>query len=412
MARRVEEMGIQEYQDHTLAINDQPDQRFTDDEMLDDWKRRAGGSTAKLYVGPQETRRAQIKSIRAQYNNGRVRDHGKRDSSGRKIGRPDTLSLPYDQSRQPYAYDADWLARSLDCRSPTVVGLPVDLPIGLPSTRGAVVVGSAHSQPRQEPSVKEYALALGGGSPGESAPPDWLPEGARSISAALVSAGLRHDPRFPPSAEANPEHIAALQDLIENEPMTVLGLLLDHEAEEAGALPAPTGLASTYFEVAPPMPASTHQRLQRAVAFFTSVVNPERTSRIGRAGEQWVLALERMRLTQAGREDLAMAIDWTASTQGPWPGYDIASFEVDGTSRCIEVKTTPGPATRPFFVSANEVQRSSQLGDRFWLYRVHSCFTAPRLYTLRGSLEQSCGLIPSSYEATPLGWEIQAGRQG
>jgi len=45
-------------------------------------------------------------------------------------------------------------------------------------------------------------------------------------------------------------------------------------------------------------------------------------------------------------------------------GYDVASFNADGSRRLIEVKTTNGGISTSFFVTANEVCVSSaQPGD-------------------------------------------------
>ena len=44
-----------------------------------------------------------------------------------------------------------------------------------------------------------------------------------------------------------------------------------------------------------------------------------------------------------------------AVVEGDSAGYDVRSFNVDGTERHIEVKTTGGPATNAFFISPNEV---------------------------------------------------------
>ena len=47
---------------------------------------------------------------------------------------------------------------------------------------------------------------------------------------------------------------------------------------------------------------------------------------LGDAGEQYVLEVERRRLTEDGRADLADLVVWTARDDGDGAGFDIASF--------------------------------------------------------------------------------------
>jgi hypothetical protein len=82
-------------------------------------------------------------------------------------------------------------------------------------------------------------------------------------------------------------------------------------------------------------------------------------ARLGRLGEEFVLELERRRLhDDAERPDLARRVEWTADVRGDGAGYDIASFNQDGSARLIEVKTTGLGKAFPFYVTANEVRCS------------------------------------------------------
>lgn len=93
-----------------------------------------------------------------------------------------------------------------------------------------------------------------------------------------------------------------------------------------------------------------------------------RRNEIGAKGEEHVMKLERLRLRTAGRDDLAKKIKQVSLTQ-PFRGYDIRSFEVDGTSRFVEVKTSTG-STRQFPISGNEWKVASRLGARYHICRV------------------------------------------
>lgn len=53
-------------------------------------------------------------------------------------------------------------------------------------------------------------------------------------------------------------------------------------------------------------------------------------------------------------------------------GYDIRSYDVDAKKEIyIEVKTTTGSATTPFYMSENEVEESKKLGEQYYLYRLY-----------------------------------------
>lgn len=119
----------------------------------------------------------------------------------------------------------------------------------------------------------------------------------------------------------------------------------------------------------------------------------------GRAGEEWVIRFERARLAHAGRANLADRIEWVSRDEGDYLGFDIRSFETDGSDRLVEVKTTKHGKQMPFCVTRNEVQVSRQQAQAYHLYRLFRFQRGPRLYMLQGALEQTCVLDPLGYEA-------------
>jgi hypothetical protein len=138
------------------------------------------------------------------------------------------------------------------------------------------------------------------------------------------------------------------------------------------------------------------------VTLITDYIQREARNRsLGSAGELFTLNYERARLIHAGKENLASRIEHTSQLSGDGEGYDVLSFEVSGRERLIEVKTTKYGADTPFFVSKNEVSVSEQESDKYHVYRLFSFREDPRLYTLPGSIEKSCSLIPSTFIATP-----------
>ena len=125
---------------------------------------------------------------------------------------------------------------------------------------------------------------------------------------------------------------------------------------------------------------------------------------LGRLGEEFVVWFEKQRLLAAKRDDLAGKVDWVAETIGDGLGFDVLSFEEkDESDRLIEVKTTGMGKYAAFYVTAVELRCSQDMGDRFHLYRVFEFGAAPRMYTLRGSLDGKCLLEPTVYRARLLG---------
>jgi hypothetical protein len=103
-------------------------------------------------------------------------------------------------------------------------------------------------------------------------------------------------------------------------------------------------------------------------------VNQEETGRRGLQGELLAIRFEEERLKKIGRADLAKKIVHVAKINS-CAGYDVQSFNNDGTERFIEVKATvsePADETA-FYFTRNEyetaVQKTNEKAD-FYIYRV------------------------------------------
>lgn len=130
----------------------------------------------------------------------------------------------------------------------------------------------------------------------------------------------------------------------------------------------------------------------------------QRNRDLGLAGELLVMAHEQKRLRDAGRNDLAARVEHVALSDSA-AGYDILSFELDGSEKFIEVKTTTGPASTSFYISENEVNVSRELQERFWLYRVHSYSrekNSAAFYVKNGDVSKGFELTPTTYKAIPV----------
>lgn len=128
-----------------------------------------------------------------------------------------------------------------------------------------------------------------------------------------------------------------------------------------------------------------------------------RNRSLGKAGELFVLELESIRLHSAGKKRLADRIEHVSATKGDGLGYDVLSFEDDGRERLIEVKTTAFDELTPFFVSRNELTRSTVDAPHYQLYRVFDFRHRPRVFSLPGAIETHCTLDPVSYQAQLTG---------
>ncbi len=89
-----------------------------------------------------------------------------------------------------------------------------------------------------------------------------------------------------------------------------------------------------------------------------------RRPKLGKLGEEFVYDLERHRLKEAGRDDLALKVQWVAQSIGDGLGFDILSFdETCDSERMLEVKATVLGKFFPFYVTANEVRCSDDIPD-------------------------------------------------
>lgn len=124
----------------------------------------------------------------------------------------------------------------------------------------------------------------------------------------------------------------------------------------------------------------------------------ERNRSLGLAGELAVMDFEHRRLWDAGHRRLAERIEHVAKSIGDGLGYDVHSFGENGEDRLIEVKTTRGGESMPFFVSRRELDVSVESGSQYHLYRVFDFDRSLRLFTVAGALRDTCALEPALYQ--------------
>ena len=118
----------------------------------------------------------------------------------------------------------------------------------------------------------------------------------------------------------------------------------------------------------------------------------ERNKELGDAGETFVFNYERNRVKSF---DPAMLKDvkWISRDKGDGLGYDIESVNEHGETIYIEVKTTRGSEKTPFHISHNELEKSKEFSDSYYLYRVHDFDVkslSGNISWFKGSLETLC----------------------
>ena len=147
-------------------------------------------------------------------------------------------------------------------------------------------------------------------------------------------------------------------------------------------------------------PSPEIKKKEQVIHKLDVVERDARNRALGRAGEERVLAHERACLVSAGRSDLAERIQWVSETEGDGVGYDIRSFDTDGSDRLIEVKTTNGWDRTPFHISRNELAVAEKNSSDWLLMRLWNFRREPKAFELRWPLEPHVSLFATSYLAS------------
>ena len=132
---------------------------------------------------------------------------------------------------------------------------------------------------------------------------------------------------------------------------------------------------------------------------FDVAARDERNRKLGRAGEERVLAYERSKLHASGRSDLARRVRWVSVEDGDGAGYDIASFATDGSQRLVEVKTTNGWERTPFHITSNELAVADQRRSQWCLFRLWDFSREPKAFELYPPLDAHVTLTATAFTA-------------
>jgi hypothetical protein len=215
----------------------------------------------------------------------------------------------------------------------------------------------------------------------------------QNISAVLQRLGLPRIRGYLPATNYQKAIIAAVDRYLSQNPVA-----LHPESAVSGFAERPGLFVETPPNLLPVTPRS--EDIERLVRKFNPVERDFRNRKLGRDGEELVIQFERERLKQRDRPDLAKKIRWISEEDGDGAGYDILSFDEKGRERFLEVKTTVGSDTTPFYITRNELSFSSERPEAFRLCRVFDFSIRPRMFELAPPLGNFVHLSPLSYEAS------------
>ena len=216
----------------------------------------------------------------------------------------------------------------------------------------------------------------------------------QNISAVLDELGLPWIPGYKPKRNYQNAIFDAIDRYLSKHPDIL---------EPVVSAPAAPLLRGEIFVLPPTLTAAeeaTPAPLQRLVRKFDPVERDYRNRALGKAGEEFVVDLERRKLAGADRSDLAKQVRWVAAEDGDGAGYDVLSFDLTGSERLLEVKTTNGSARTPFFLTLTERELAGERPAEWRIYRVHLFAMEPRVFTIAPPLENAVHLRPEMWRAS------------
>ena len=154
----------------------------------------------------------------------------------------------------------------------------------------------------------------------------------QNVSAVLDELGLPWIPGYKPKRNYQNAIFDAIDRYLSKHP----GIL-----EAVPLSPATVPSPGAVFVAPPALDASVERipdGLRHLVRKFDPVERDHRNRALGKAGEEFVVNLERRLLTGLDRSDLALRVRWVAAEDGDGAGYDVLSFDPRDASDCWRSK--------------------------------------------------------------------------
>ena len=161
---------------------------------------------------------------------------------------------------------------------------------------------------------------------------------------------------------------------------------------------------ASFIDQMPPisLPKENKRSVDKIAPKIDYIEQQRQRKRIGNRGEAIVFSMEEQRLKEEGRPDLVKNMQH-ASDKSDKEGYDIVSYDMDGSPRYIEVKaTSAGNLDRGFYISSNELEKSKSLPN-YYIYIVFAATSkAPKILPIKEPklLDAEYSLEPMSYHVT------------
>jgi hypothetical protein len=218
----------------------------------------------------------------------------------------------------------------------------------------------------------------------------------QNISAVLDVLGAPWINGYKPLAHYQDALVAAVERALGREPNFLY---------PAGADTQPLAVNDEAILVPPPSFADPDKTLTPAVRRLVGKFDPaERDARnrdLGKAGEKFVVAFERDRLSRAGRDDLARDVRWVSDLDGDGYGYDVRSFEPDGQERLLEIKTTCGHERTAFWLTSREVDIAAERSEVYRIRRVFHFRNRAQMFEIEPPLNEGLLMTPTTFLAAP-----------
>jgi hypothetical protein len=125
-------------------------------------------------------------------------------------------------------------------------------------------------------------------------------------------------------------------------------------------------------------------------SFTNYIENEKEKKRIGDLGELLVLQYEQEKLKSLGINETP---EHKSKSEGDGLGYDILSYDENRKEIFIEVKTTSNNSNTPFYITRNELVRSKQDSNKYFLYRLYEfddTDNRAKYYKRKGDLTELC----------------------
>lgn len=121
----------------------------------------------------------------------------------------------------------------------------------------------------------------------------------------------------------------------------------------------------------------------------------KKKAKVGLDGESFVVEYENKRLKEINRTAV-----WKSKNDGDGLGYDVLSYNDDGTERYIEVKATNSSEDTTFYITATELEACKKYGNDYYLYRVYKNNGEWEIVWYRGKEVEALCNCPYTYAVT------------